>query len=226
MRHAAAAHLHPWPDVVQGSVVVLRQRRRDRDQLAAPRGQHRPGQSRDRGAVVSAAEEQGRRLQIAPQTARHRLAQHLAVGPDIVGLVPPLVTGIGRGTPIDMRPQASVQAHRRHHGAGEAAYAFVLRRAQRDLRVHQHPASDLRLGKNAGNVRDRPEGLDLGGEDEHGRLQGMEQGALAHVVAAEHELALAGVPDGEGEVADEVLGASLPPSLVGGHDQGAVRRLG
>ena len=61
------------------------------------------------------------------------------------------------------------------------------------------------------------QGVRLAGEDEAVRVAVIEDGALAHVIAAEHELVRAPVPDGEGEVAEQMLGAVFAPVLVGAH---------
>ena len=209
--HVARAHLDPAPRVADAAAIIGGHHRGGGDQLAA--GKRRAGEAGDGGAVVAAAEDETRRAGHPPQPAGHRLAEHAPIRVDIIGFVAALMRRIGMRLPVASLRHRAIGADRHHGRGGDAVDAVGCVFARRNL-VHQYTA-DLRIGQPMRHIGKRAQRVRVAGKDQAVRVAVIENGALAHVIAAEHEFFRASVPDGEGEVAEEVCGAVIAPFLVG-----------
>ncbi|MEJ0065792.1 MAG: hypothetical protein WDM85_10470 [Caulobacteraceae bacterium] len=91
--------------------------------------------------------------------------------------------------------------------------------------VMQQHAADLIVRQNARDVGTTPQGVNVGREGDETFAPMKMNVALSHVVAGQHQLAGGAIPDREGEVPEQVVGALFTPPLVCTHDQRAVRVL-
>jgi hypothetical protein len=221
VRHRTATQLHPVARGRRRWRRSLRQRRGDGDQLSIAEG--RRGEGGDRGAVEASAQQQAAGPDGASNAAGDRLFQHRAVGLQIIGFVAIDVGRCGLWGPVTATRECAVRLDRDQHPAAQALDAVEWRLAD----GLASPALDqerfeTRFGHGLGHVRRGPDAFDLGREGDEVRAAVEEHVPLAHVVASEQQPPGPAVPDGEREVAEQVIDTGLAPAPVGRHQQAAV----
>ena len=186
----------------------------------------RAGEPGDGGRVETAAEQQAAGFRRAAQPAGHRLAQHAAIGLDVIGFVAAHMRRIGARLPVTARVEHAVQPDRHHRAPWDASDAGEDRLAVTWASIQQKRPRQCELVKRARHLGQRPQSIQFGREGDKVLALVEEQMALAHMVARQHEFAGARVPHGEHEVAEQMLDAILAPLSVGRQQQRAVGHCG
>ncbi len=129
---------------------------------------------------------------------------------------------IGMRLPIVRQTERSIGADAGRVAAANAPYPFEKRRTIRLRTVQQEMLADLHFRPFARHAFERPQRLDLRRKGEERLALVIVDTTLAHVIAAQHQLFGAAVPQREGEIAEQMRGRVLAPRLVGAQDEGAV----
>ena len=163
-------------------------------------------------------------MQQAAQAAADSFSEHTPIGRDVICLVAVDMGRIGAWLPVAARVYRSSRTNDEDASPGQAGYVLDCRRS--GIAAHEgaadEPRGDLFRRHALRHVGQRQKADLVAGEGKEVLAPMVKQSELPHVVAPEHEPLCAFVPDREGEIAEQMLGAIVAPFLVGMQDERAV----